>query len=96
MVWTDWGFSTVRDAIKGDSVSSIDPSGMLMGTWSGAPAFTDLKLGSPLDITRRWFSTTSTFPQEARFEHFVGSNLITSGSIVRELGMIATSGEPIL
>jgi hypothetical protein len=47
MVFTDWGFSVVRDWMLGKN--PLAPSGMLFGTGSKAPAFSDLKLGSPLE-----------------------------------------------
>jgi hypothetical protein len=90
MVFTDWGFSVVRDWMLGKSVTA--PSGMLVGTGSGTVTFSNLLLGSPMDPTRHAFASRSGIGFTGQFEHLVNSGDIITGSIVREIGMIAQSG----
>jgi hypothetical protein len=90
MVFTDWGFSIVRDWMLGRSPSI--PSGMLVGVGSGDIAFSNLRLGSPLDPTRHVFSSQSGIGFTCQLEHLVNATDIITGSVVREIGMIAQSG----
>jgi len=90
MTFTDIGFSTVRQWLVGKAPTA--PSGMLVGVGSGAVAFTNLLLGSPLDPTRRGFESQSGIGFTAQFEYLVQSGDITTGSLVREIGLIAQSG----
>jgi len=90
VVFVDFGFSTVRDWMLGNDPTA--PSGMLVGTGSGAIAFDNVLLGSPLDPTRHAFASQSGLGFSTQFEHLVESTDITTGSIVREIGMLATSG----
>lgn len=91
MVFTDFGFSVVRNWLVGGA-STTAPSGLLVGTGSKAESFADLLLGSPLDPTRRAFASKSGLGYTVEFEGLVDSGDITTGSIVREIGMIAASG----
>jgi len=90
MVLTNFGFSTIVDWLVG--VNPVAPSGMLVGIGSGAVAFTNLKLGSPLDSTRHEFASKSGIGFDVQFEHIILSGDIITGSIVREIGMLAASG----
>lgn len=90
VVYTDFGLSEIRDWLIGGTTTA--PSGMLVGTGSGAVSFGNLLLGSPLDPTRRGFESQSGIGFVAQFEHLVRSGDIITGSIVREIGLIAISG----
>ena len=90
MVFTDWGFSVVRDWMLGRNPTA--PSGMLVGTGSGTVAFSDILLGSPMDPTRHSFLSNSGIGFTCQFEHLVNSGDIITGSVVREIGMIPFSG----
>lgn len=90
MVFTDWGFSVIRDWVLGKEIGG--PMGMLVGTGSNPPSFGDLRLGSPLDPTFHGFASVSGIGTMAQLEHFVRSGDITTGSIIREIGMVAEAG----
>lgn len=90
MAYTDFGFSEVRDWLIGGT--TVSPSGMLVGTGSSAVSFGNLLLGSPLDPTRHAFESQSGIGFTAQFEHLVRSGDIITGSVVREIGLIGTSG----
>lgn len=87
---TDFAFSTVRDWMLGNTI--VAPSGMLVGTGSGALAYSDIRLGSPLDPTRHAFDSKSGIGFTAELEHTVLSGDISTGSLVREIGMVSASG----
>ena len=90
LVVTDFFFSEIRDWMTGGT--TVAPSGMLVGTGSGATGFGNLLLGSALDPTRRGFESTSGIGFVAQLEHLVRSGDIITGSVVREIGLIAVSG----
>ena len=90
MVFVDWGFSVIRDWMVGNSFMA--PSGMLVGVGSGTIAFSNLLLGSPLDLTRHAFLSKSGIGFATQFEHLVNSGDYITGSVAREIGMIAQSG----
>ena len=94
MTVTDYAFSIVRNWMVGGFLPNPGsaPSGCLVGTGSGAVAFTNTVLGSPLYPTWRGFDSRSGLNLSAEFEHSVLSGDITTGSIVREIGMASTSG----
>ena len=90
MAITDFGFSEIRDWMTGGTQAA--PSGMIVGTSSGAVGFGNLLLGSPLYPTFRAFESYSGIGFTAQLEHLVRSGDIITGSVVREIGMNATSG----
>lgn len=90
MVLTDFAFSSVRQWMIGNSITA--PSGMLVGTGSGAIGYGNTSLGSPLYPTWHGFDSRSGIGFTAEFEHTALSGDITTGSLVREIGMAATSG----
>lgn len=94
MVITDYAFSIVRNWMTGGFLPSPGsvPSGCLAGTGSAATSFADTALGSPLYPTWHAFDSKSGIGFTCEFEHTVLSGDITTGSLVHEVGMAATSG----
>lgn len=89
-MWTDYGFSIIRNFLIGGD--ALLPSGLLVGTGSAPLNFSDIYLGSPLDPTRRGFQSVSGIGYSVEWEGLIDSGDITTGSVVREIGMIAQSG----
>ena len=90
MVFTNWGFSIVRDWLLNENPAA--PSGMMLGTGSKYILGTDRLLGSPLYPTFHPLTSYSGIGFIAQLEHTIIANDIITGSLAREIGLNAVSG----
>lgn len=94
MVMEDYSFSVIRNWMVGGELTTA-PGSMEVGTGSGAISFTTVRLGSMLPPTFRGFQSKSGIGFTVELEGLIDSGDITTGSLVREIGLYAVSGQSL-